>query len=268
MCSESCQKQEENDFEKYSLPVRSVLWQLWQVLNVPISAVIFSIIYYCADTIDRALMIPVLFDNDGITVGAKVYEGQHNKCQPPDNTTSVQTRKSRDCHQASPLNPPPGNRSNTKNQKTVDAHDAMTEQNRPGQPSTVEDPGPKDGTNIRHMLVFVDSPASLFVIYMLLAKDYPDATVDLLNASCTEASRNLIIVTSYALSACGLNLQRANYCIVMEVASISSMLAVIVALQSKENLVELLRMRRRYNHDALNNFRNEGIPWDFLTSAT
>ncbi|KAJ3552651.1 hypothetical protein NPX13_g11064 [Xylaria arbuscula] len=52
------------------------------------------------------------------------------------------------------------------------------------QAPTADDPGPRDGTNIRHMIVLTQSPSSAFITYMLLAHAYKgNVTVVLFNAA-------------------------------------------------------------------------------------
>ncbi|OTA94931.1 hypothetical protein M434DRAFT_381987 [Hypoxylon sp. CO27-5] len=167
-----------------------------------------------------------------------------------------------------------------------------------------EDPGPADGTNIRHMVVFTDSPLSSFITYMLLSEKYPEIQVRLINgrtpilatkkapeygrremvddlmSDCTNESRNKILVSTYRICGTALNLQRANYCILMEpardvkeekqaAARISrrgqQMKPVTVRLHDDRNLPEVLRRARHQNQGNIVSWQKEGIQWaDFV----
>ncbi|KAI0839939.1 hypothetical protein F5Y06DRAFT_303044 [Hypoxylon sp. FL0890] len=169
---------------------------------------------------------------------------------------------------------------------------------------TTEDPGPADGTNIRHMVVFTDSPVSSFITFMLLSEKYPEIQVMLINgrtpveatkearkygrqemvddlmSDCTNDSRNKILVSTYRICGIALNLQRANYCILMEPARDAmeetqaaarvarrgqEMKPVTVRLYDDRNLTELLRRTRHQNQGDIASWQKEGIRWaDFV----
>lgn len=50
-----------------------------------------------------------------------------------------------------------------------------------GRHPETHDPGPADGTNVRHMIVFTGSPVSSFVTFMLLCIEYPQIKAMLIN---------------------------------------------------------------------------------------
>ncbi|KAI1316902.1 hypothetical protein F5Y16DRAFT_160834 [Xylariaceae sp. FL0255] len=167
---------------------------------------------------------------------------------------------------------------------------------------TADDPGPRDKTNIRHMIVLTQSPVSAFATYMLLANTYKEnikvilfcaATkndagvngngygrhqiIDNLNSPCDESSPNTIIVSTYRICGVALNLQRANYCIMMEPAGTTDterqaaarvnrrgqeMKPVTVMLYDEHNFAESLRLARRQNHAEMLSWKEKGIPWD------
>ncbi|RYO95237.1 hypothetical protein DL764_007722 [Monosporascus ibericus] len=88
---------------------------------------------------------------------------------------------------------------------------------------TVDDPGSRDGTNIRHMVVLTGTPSSAFITYMQLAYTYKNVKVMLINAAtkndagvsdggygrsqiiddinspCDQTSPNKILVSTYAI---------------------------------------------------------------------
>ncbi|KAI1158981.1 hypothetical protein F5B18DRAFT_664818 [Nemania serpens] len=170
------------------------------------------------------------------------------------------------------------------------------------QTPTADDPGPRDGTNIRHMIVLTQSPASAFITYMLLAHTYRenvkvvlfnaatrnDASasdngygrnqiLDDLNSPCDQSSPNKIIISTYRICGVALNLQRANYCIMMEPAGTTEaerqaaarinrrgqeLRPVTAMLYDEHNFVESLRLSRRSNHKAVMSWKEDGIPWD------
>lgn len=166
---------------------------------------------------------------------------------------------------------------------------------------TADDPGPRDGTNIRHMIVLADSPCSAFITYMQLAYACEEVKVMLINAStkheagasdsgygrsqviedlnspCSEASPNKIVVSTYAICGAALNLQRANYCVMMEPARTTDaekqaaarvnrrgqdMNPVTVMLYDDRNLAESVRLSRRANHEEMLSWEDNEIPWD------
>ncbi|KAI1291200.1 hypothetical protein F5Y03DRAFT_400871 [Xylaria venustula] len=66
------------------------------------------------------------------------------------------------------------------------------------QAPTANDPGPRDGTNIRHMIVLAQSPLSAFITYMLLAHAYRgNVKVVLLNAA-TKIHAHLTPLIAYS----------------------------------------------------------------------
>ncbi|KAI1382611.1 uncharacterized protein F4822DRAFT_439241 [Hypoxylon trugodes] len=166
---------------------------------------------------------------------------------------------------------------------------------------TADDPGPRDGTNIRHMIVLANSPCSAFITYMQLAYVYKEVKVMLINAStkheagasdsgygrsqiiedlnspCNETSPNKILVSTYTICAAALNLQRANYCVMMEPARTmdvekqaaarvnrrgQDMNTVTVMLYDNRNLAESVRLSRRANHEEMLSWKDNEIPWD------
>ncbi|KAI0203071.1 hypothetical protein F4808DRAFT_449388 [Astrocystis sublimbata] len=167
---------------------------------------------------------------------------------------------------------------------------------------TTDDPGPGDGTNIRHMIVLTQSPSSAFITYMLLARAYTENVkvvllnavtkneasasdsaygrsqiVDDLNSPCDASSPNKIIISTYRICGVALNLQRANYCIMMEPAGTTEaekqaaarvnrrgqeMKPVTAMLHDEHNLAESLRLSRRANHEQMLSWRETGIPWE------
>lgn len=170
---------------------------------------------------------------------------------------------------------------------------------------TADDPGPRDGTNIRHMVILAVSPSSAFITYMQLARRYPHARVILINAAtkneagvsdagygrsqiiddlnspCDPASPNKILISTYAICGVALNLQRANYCIMLEPASTmdvekqaaarvnrrgQDMKPVTVMLYDERNFPESVRLSRRANHEEILSWK-EGIPWNRFTEA-
>ncbi|KAI1181380.1 hypothetical protein F5B17DRAFT_445021 [Nemania serpens] len=170
------------------------------------------------------------------------------------------------------------------------------------QPRAANDPGPRDGTNIRHMIVLTQSPASAVITYMLLARAYrinvkvvllsaatkKDASasdngygrnqiIDDLNSPCDANSPNTVIISTYRICGVALNLQRANYCIMMEPAGTTDaerqaaarvnrrgqeMRPVTVMLYDEHNFAESIRLSRRANHDEMLSWKEGGIPWD------
>ncbi|KAI6080530.1 hypothetical protein F4821DRAFT_55153 [Hypoxylon rubiginosum] len=164
-----------------------------------------------------------------------------------------------------------------------------------------DNPGPYDGTNIRHMIVLADSPCSAFITYMQLAYAYEKVKVMLINAStkheagasdsgygrsqiiedlnspCNETSPNEILVSTYAICGAALNLQRANYCVMMEPAKTTDaekqaaarvnrrgqdMKPITVMLYDDRNLAESVRLSRRANHEEMLSWKDNEIPWD------
>ncbi|KAI0804242.1 hypothetical protein GGR55DRAFT_691101 [Xylaria sp. FL0064] len=170
------------------------------------------------------------------------------------------------------------------------------------QAPTADDPGPRDGTNIRHMIVLTQSPSSAFITYMLLAHAYRgnvkvvsfnaatknDASasdngygrnqiLDNLNSPCDQSSPNKIIISTYRVCGVALNLQRANYCIMMEPAGSTEAerqaaarvnrrgqesRPVTAMLYDEHNFAESLRLSRRANHEEMLSWKEDGIPWD------
>ncbi|KAI3322842.1 hypothetical protein HD806DRAFT_116419 [Xylariaceae sp. AK1471] len=170
------------------------------------------------------------------------------------------------------------------------------------QAPTADDPGPRDGTNIRHMIVLTQSPSAAFITYMLLAHAYRgnvkvvlfnaatknDASasdngygrnqiLDDLNSPCDESSPNKIIISTYRICGVALNLQRANYCIMMEPAGSTEAerqaaarvnrrgqesRPVTAMLYDEHNFAESLRLSRRANHEEMLSWKEQGIPWD------
>ncbi|RYC62831.1 hypothetical protein CHU98_g3375 [Xylaria longipes] len=156
---------------------------------------------------------------------------------------------------------------------------------------TADDPGPRDGTNIRHMIVLTQSPSSAFVTYMLVAHTYKEnvkvvlfnaatrndasATdneygrnqiLDDLDSPCDHLSPNKIIISTYRICGVALNFQRANYCIMMEPAGSTEVerqaaarvnrrgqesRPVTAMLYDEHNFAELLRLSRRANHEKM-----------------
>jgi hypothetical protein len=151
------------------------------------------------------------------------------------------------------------------------------------------------------MIVFTQSPSSAFITYMLLAHAYRgnvkvvlfnaatknDASasdngygrnqiLDDLNSPCDQSSPNKIIIWTYRICGVALNLQRANYCIMMEPAGTSEterqaaarvnrrgqeLRPVTVMLYDEHNFAESLRLSRRANQEMLS-WKENGIPWD------
>ncbi|KAI0804892.1 hypothetical protein GGR55DRAFT_657637 [Xylaria sp. FL0064] len=170
------------------------------------------------------------------------------------------------------------------------------------QAPTADDQGPRDGTNIRHMIVLTQSPSSAFITYMLLAHEYRrnvkvvlfnaatknDASatdngygrnqiLDDLNSPCDHSSPNKIIISTYRICGVALNLQRANYCIMMEPAGSTEAerqaaarvnrrgqesRPVTAMLYDEHNFAESLRLSRRANRDKMLAWKENGIPWD------
>ncbi|KAI0120926.1 hypothetical protein F4776DRAFT_632419 [Hypoxylon sp. NC0597] len=168
----------------------------------------------------------------------------------------------------------------------------------------MNDPGPADGTNLRHMVVFTDSPVSSFITFMLLYEKYADIQVILINgltpklstkrapkygrqemvddlmSDCTNDSPNKILVSTYRLCGTGLNMQRANYCILMEPARDAreeaqaaarvnrrgqDMKTITVRLYDDRNLPEVLKRARHRNQGDIVSWQKEGIQWaDFV----
>ncbi|KAI6080124.1 hypothetical protein F4821DRAFT_84523 [Hypoxylon rubiginosum] len=166
------------------------------------------------------------------------------------------------------------------------------------------DPGPADGTNIRHMVVFTDSPVSSFITFMLLCQKYPNIQVMLINgctptvaakkvpeygrremldnlmSDCEDDSPNKILVTTYRICGTALNMQRANYCIMMEPARDAReesqaaarvnrrgqlMKVVTVRLYDDRNLPEVLKRARHQNQHDMVAWQEKGIRWgDFV----
>ncbi|KAI0111477.1 hypothetical protein F4814DRAFT_450154 [Daldinia grandis] len=157
---------------------------------------------------------------------------------------------------------------------------------RPG----MQDPGPADGSNVRHIVVFTDSAVPSNITFMLLCIEYPQIRVMLINgrtrsvasksmpgygrremvedlmSDCTEDSPNKIIVTTYRIAGTALNMQRANYCVLMEPACDPSaerqaaarvnrrgqrMKPVVVRLYDERNLPETLKRARHQNQGSL-----------------
>ncbi|KAJ3564803.1 hypothetical protein NPX13_g7721 [Xylaria arbuscula] len=156
---------------------------------------------------------------------------------------------------------------------------------------TADDPGPRDGMNIRHMIVLTQLPSSAFITYMLLAHAYRgnvkvvlfnaatknDANasdngygrnqiLDDLNSPCNQLSPNKIIISTYRICEVVLNLQRANYCIIMEPAGSTEAerqaaarvnrrgqesRPVTAMLYNEHNFAESLRLSWRANHDKI-----------------
>ena len=168
----------------------------------------------------------------------------------------------------------------------------------------VDDPGPADGTNVRHMVVFSDSAVSSFITFMLLCEKYPNVQVMIINgrtrgvatpgvpgygrremidnlmSDCTKESRNKIIISTYRICGTALNMQRANYCILLEPARNAKeeaqaaarvnrrgqrMRPVIVRLHDERNLPETLKRARHQNQGHMATWQEQGIRWnDFV----
>ncbi|GAW19564.1 hypothetical protein ANO14919_090520 [Xylariales sp. No.14919] len=133
---------------------------------------------------------------------------------------------------------------------------------------TDDDPGPKDGTNIRHMIVLMQNLSSALVTFMLLADHYADRAkviVETLNLPCNDDSTNQILISTYNICGEGLNLQRANYCVMMEPPTITrerqaaarvnhqrqDIKTKAIVLEGKVNPVELAFIYRRMNQEEL-----------------
>ncbi|CAJ2505659.1 Uu.00g130530.m01.CDS01 [Anthostomella pinea] len=166
-------------------------------------------------------------------------------------------------------------------------------------PGAGNDPGPADGTNIRHMIVLSDTPVSSYITFMLLCVKYPKAKVMLINArtrkvatektpgygrremiedlmsDCTNQSRNKIIVSTYRIYETALNMQRANYCVLLEpvcdakekaqaAARVNQrgqcMRPITVRLHDERNLSKTLKRSRHQNQDDMENWQEQGIP--------
>ncbi|KAI0163853.1 hypothetical protein GGR57DRAFT_268005 [Xylariaceae sp. FL1272] len=167
---------------------------------------------------------------------------------------------------------------------------------------TADDLGPRDGTNIRHMIVLTQSPSSAFITYMLLVRRYKESVkvvlfnaatksdasasdngygrnqiVDDINSPCDPSSPNKIIISTYRICGVALNLQRANYCVMMEPAGTTDaerqaaarvnrrgqeMRTVTVMLYDEHNFAESVRLSRRVNHEEMLSWKERGIPWE------
>lgn len=147
-----------------------------------------------------------------------------------------------------------------------------------------------DDYNIRHMIILVQNPVSVFITFMLLSMDFHDIHIvplmaitplkaktaspnygreeimTKLSSRCGPKSRNQIIITTYAVGGESLNMQRANYCVLMEPALTNSateqglgrvyrigqgLQVEIRRLVDKYNLLEAVRLKRRENQEAL-----------------
>ncbi|CAJ2507904.1 Uu.00g090900.m01.CDS01 [Anthostomella pinea] len=168
-------------------------------------------------------------------------------------------------------------------------------------PGAGDDPGPADSTNIRHMIVLSDTPVSSYITFMLLCVKYPKVKVMLINgrmrkvatektpgygrremiedlmSDCTSQSRNKIIVSTYCICGTALSMQRANYYVMLEPACNAKeeaqaavrvnrrgqcMWPFIVRLHDERNLPETLKCSRHQNQDDMENWQEQGIPWD------
>ncbi|KAI1387629.1 uncharacterized protein F4822DRAFT_288945 [Hypoxylon trugodes] len=154
--------------------------------------------------------------------------------------------------------------------------------------SNLPNPGslPKDGSRVRNMIVFADSQVSAWILFMLLFTDFgPRVEYLYIHSGQSVAERapvyqrmqspvnpadtnalNKIMISTYELSGKGHNLQRANYCILMEVPISTDVLRqaagrvdrqgedmtpIIVKLWDGENFCEVNRINRSRNVDAL-----------------
>ncbi|KAI0386369.1 hypothetical protein F5Y04DRAFT_290035 [Hypomontagnella monticulosa] len=147
------------------------------------------------------------------------------------------------------------------------------------------DPGlpPADGSGVRHMLVFTDSPFSAFLLFMCLysvfdtqidwiymhsgtAMKQRTPLTDSINDRVKRGGKNKIMVSTFELNGTGLNLQRANYCFLMEHPKIKTTQrqatgrldrqgqlanAVLVQFLDELNLSESMRCSRGTNRRAL-----------------
>lgn len=164
----------------------------------------------------------------------------------------------------------------------------------------IHDPGPADGSNIRHMTIFSDSAVSSFIAFMLLCDKFPQVQVMIINgrtrgvatqsvpgygrremvenlmSDCTRESRNKIIISTYRICGTALNMQRANYCILLEPARDAKeeaqaaarinrrgqcMKPVIVRLHDERNLPETLKRARHQNQGEMETWQEQGIRW-------
>ncbi|KAI0203075.1 hypothetical protein F4808DRAFT_418968 [Astrocystis sublimbata] len=152
------------------------------------------------------------------------------------------------------------------------------------------------------MIVLTQSPSLAFIAYMLLVHTYRenvevamfnaatknDASasdngygrnqiLDDLNSPCGQSSPNKITISTYRICGVALNLQRANYCVMMEPAGTTEierqaaarvnrrgqeLRPVTAMLYNEHNFVESLRLSRRANHEAMLSWKENGIPWD------
>ncbi|KAI0011240.1 hypothetical protein F4779DRAFT_637411 [Xylariaceae sp. FL0662B] len=96
-------------------------------------------------------------------------------------------------------------------------------------------PAPPDGTNIRHGLIYSDSPLSAFITFMLLYTEIEDPNVQFIylhagigadsrgelfqymQQDCRPRDPTKILISTFRLGGEGHNLQRANYCLLTEV---------------------------------------------------
>lgn len=147
------------------------------------------------------------------------------------------------------------------------------------------DPGPPplDGSRARHILIYTDSQIASFLVFMLLYPDYHDRIewvyihsgismerrtpmLERIEENLLPGAKNRIMITTFDLNATGLNLQRANYCIMMEIPKSMSAqsqaqgridrqgqasTAVVVQLVDDKNLSESLRRTRGGNRGKL-----------------
>ncbi|KAI1291234.1 hypothetical protein F5Y03DRAFT_388584 [Xylaria venustula] len=101
--------------------------------------------------------------------------------------------------------------------------------------------------------------------------------LDNLNSPYNQSSPNKIIISTYQICGVALNLQRANYCIMMEPAGSTEAerqaaarvnrrgqesRPVTAMLYDEHNFAESLRLSRRANHEEMLSWKEHGIPWD------
>ncbi|KAI0812982.1 hypothetical protein GGR55DRAFT_687866 [Xylaria sp. FL0064] len=155
------------------------------------------------------------------------------------------------------------------------------------QAPTIDDPGPRDGTNIRHMIVLTQSPSSVFITYMLLAHAYKgnikvvlfnaatknDASasnnrygrnqiLDNLNSPYNQLSPNKIIISTYRIYGPAGSTEAERQAVARVNRRGQESRPVTAMLYDKHNFAESLRLSRRANHEEMLSWKENRIPWD------